>query len=157
MNATAESVANDLELAQRHGLAWTAYIKPTVLLAIWLLMAWIFQSFGTTFALSFGAVGVLRFVVAVWWRATASVYADEDGVWLVSGVFPWTRGVYGVRWREIGIAVFRQGLFSWLFSAFTIHIKNRFDANLGLMVDHVRHGDDLVAVVNAVLAEREPV
>lgn len=157
MGTSAETAVEcRLDLTARHEIAWTAYIKPTVFLGGWLLMAWIFKSFGTAFAVAFGAIGVLRYVVAIWWRATAWVEMDEDGVWLVSGVFPWTRGMNGIRWREIGIALYRLGLFSWVFGAFTIHVKNRFDANLGLLVHHVRRGDEFISLVNAVLADRHP-
>ncbi len=157
MNAIAESTSSSAVETPRFGLAWTAYIKPTVYLGIWLAMAWIFQNFGITFAVVFAGVGVLRYIVAVWWRITASVHVDPDGVWLVSGIFPWSRGVYGVRWREIGIAVFHQGFFSWIFDAYTIHVQNRFDVTRGLLMEHVHHGDEFVSHINAVLADRDRV
>ena len=84
------------------GKAWTAYIGP-VLLALIL--------FGAALPLAFhwsewAAAGVMVFtVLVVGYRVlllrSYQLYYDDVGVWLYRGILPWSKGLVGVKWRDM--------------------------------------------------------
>lgn len=53
-------------------------------------------------------------------------FMDDEGVWFYCGLFPWTRGIRGVRWENFDQAQFRPGMFSWLFCTYTVYLNDRY-------------------------------
>jgi hypothetical protein len=42
------------------------------------------------------------------------LYTEADGVWVHSGILPWAKGMYGVKWRDFEDTSYFQGLVSWV-------------------------------------------
>jgi len=130
--------------------SWVAYI-PVVLLAV--------AMFGVALPLAFmwneiaaGVVMLLSaaflFICILGLRAV-QVYYDEVGVWVVSGILPWTRGVSGVKWRDMDEATFEQGFWSWLTGSYTIRIGHRFTKSSEIVQTKIAKGKDAVGKINA--------
>ena len=154
------------------GLAWTAYIGPLVTLVAWLLVGTAaLRVAGSAWAHGLGAEGtpasqsprfwlialgvllVLAGLLLFAWRVAAirsvRLYTDEAGIWRRRGVFPWTRNVYGVRWRDLEIATFTGSLGSWLMRSYAIRVGHRYTRTSELAMEHVANGKSVVEAINA--------
>lgn len=127
---------------------WTAYIKPF----------FVFLSFGTVGGLMtsiFWLPGTLMllgalalFVYQVLLIHSVRLFTHPDGVWVYSGVFPWNRGVSGVRWRDLREATFSQSFFGWLFKAYPVTVTNRYQGNNEISLPHIKNGDQAAMHIN---------
>lgn len=81
------------------------------------------------------------------------LFTDENGVWLMSGVFPWEMGVTGVQWRDVGQACYTQGFMAWALRSYDVRISNRFTAGAELYLRNVHRGNLAVEHVNAIMAQ----
>ena len=69
--------------------------------------------------------------------AGRSIFLDIDGVWVHAGVLPWSRGVFGIRYRDLDDPVLMQNLASWLFRSHTIVLRHRFASQAPIALDHM--------------------
>lgn len=132
------------------GKAWTAYVG-TVLLALIL--------FGAVLPLSFkwnelAAAGVLALsALVVGYRIlvirSCRLYYDDVGVWLYSGILPWSRGLVGVKWRDMDEATFVQNFWSWLSRSYSIRINHRYTKSSEIFLTSMARGKQAVATLNA--------
>lgn len=132
------------------GKSWTAYLG-TLLLALLL--------FGALLPLSFrwnelAAAAVLAgSALIVGYRVllirSYQLYYDDVGVWLSSGILPWSKGVAGVKWRDMDEATFVQNFRSWLFKSYTIRIGHRFTKSSEIVLTSMARGKDAVLALNA--------
>lgn len=128
--------------------SWTAYAKLVLVYLVPALLAYLlhFFSWHLTMALS----GLLLVCLALQVMSVRSVrlLVDNDGVWVHSGIFPWSRGVNGVKWRDLQTATFNNTFFSWALGAYTIRIGHRYTKDSAITLKHVRHGDKAAALIN---------
>lgn len=130
--------------------AWTAYLN-VALLAILLF------GFGLRMAFHYSelAAGALMLVsvlvvgVRILSIRSVQLYYDDVGVWLYSGILPWTRGVQGVKWRDMDEASFVQSFWSWLFRSYSIRIGHRYTKANEILLTRMANGKDAVARLNA--------
>ena len=153
-------------------LAWTAYVGPLVALVAWSLVgvmtlrvatsAWAhgLNAADTAYTHSVAfwlvlagslllLVGVAQCAYQVAARRAVRLYTDEAGIWRRTGLFPWSRIVYGVRWRDLEIATFTGSLGSWMMRSYTIRVGHRFTRTSELAMDHVANGKSVVEAINA--------
>ncbi|AKF53471.1 hypothetical protein PsyrH_23835 [Pseudomonas syringae pv. syringae HS191] len=76
------------------------------------------------------------------------VYTDDVGVWLYRGILPWSKGVRGVKWRDIEDAIYYTGFFSWVFRAYTVRVGHRFTKTSEIIVPHLAQGHKAVEHIN---------
>lgn len=130
--------------------AWTAYV-PTILLGLLL--------FGAVLPLAFrwselAAAGVLVLsALALGCRVLAirsyQLYYDDMGVWLYHGILPWSKGISGVKWRDMDEATFQPSFWSWLLHSYTIRIGHRYTKASEIHLSQMANGKDAVATLNA--------
>ncbi|BDT56587.1 hypothetical protein MasN3_00810 [Massilia varians] len=93
--------------------SWTAYAGVLALAALLFLVAvpfafrWNELAAAAVMAGSSLVVGY-RFLLV----RSVQLYYDDIGVWVVSGILPWTRGVAGVKWRDMMEASYAGGFFA---------------------------------------------
>lgn len=128
--------------------AWTAYVKPFIVFALFGtvggLMAYLFWIPGTLMLL--GALALFAYQVLL--IASVKLFTHPDGVWVYSGVFPWNKGVSGVRWRDLREATFTQSFFGWLFKAHRVTVTNRYQGNDEISLPHIKRGDQAAMHIN---------
>nr|WP_304665695.1 hypothetical protein [Pseudomonas tremae] len=76
------------------------------------------------------------------------LYTDDIGVWIFRGILPWSKGVRGVKWRDIEDAMYYTGFFSWMFRSYTVRIGHRFTKTSEIFVYHLAQGHKAVEHIN---------
>jgi hypothetical protein len=146
-------------------LSWTAYPRVFLRLlfrlflfsAIFALVVWIFKfnksGVGANIALfATWGLGVAMTIYDVIYLKTMKLQIDREGVWLQQGVFPWSKGVSGSRWDQIGDASMRQNFASWLCKSYDISVSHQFTTGQEIALNHVKDGDVAVQSINRMLA-----
>ena len=82
---------------------------------------------------------------------TMTLYTDDSGVWLHSGIFPWQRGVAGVKWRDISEATFQMGFVSWMLRSYSVRVGNRFTQGAELFLPNIHRGNLAVEHINSIV------
>lgn len=96
-------------------------------------------------------VASVYLVIACWRRWAYSVRVDGRGVWVASGIMPWTKGINGANWRDIRIAQYRTGFVSWLLKAYDVTVEHRYTQSDELVMRNIKNGNRLVAQVNGMV------
>ncbi len=132
------------------GKSWTAYIGTAVLAAL-LFFGLLPAAFMWNQLAAAGVLVVSALLVGYRVLTTRSVqlYYDDVGVWLYSGILPWTKGVAGVKWRDMDEATFEQNFWSWLFKSYAIRIGHRFTKSSEIYLTSMARGKDAVIRLNA--------
>lgn len=132
------------------GKAWTAYtgifIVALILFAGALPMAFQFGELAAAAVLALSSLLVGYRVLLI---RSYQLYYDDVGVWLSSGILPWSKGVLGVKWRDMDEATFTPGFFSWLFKSYTIRIGHRFTKTSEIVLTSMARGKEAVLALNA--------
>lgn len=137
------------EIASLGGKSWTAYVwivlMGIVLLFVVTPMAWSASATSGAVVLTTSlAFLVYQFLLL----KSYHLYFDEAGVWVYSGVLPWSKGVVGVKWRDVDEAVYFRSMGSWLFKSYSIRIGHRFTKSNEILLSHWAHGHEAVMAIN---------
>jgi len=134
--------------------AWTAYVGVAIVVLVLLVLI---APIVWHLSVPFGAGLVL---VSVAWAAykfaelgAYRLYYNEMGVWLYSGILPWSKGVRGVKWRDLDDATYTRSMGSWLLKSYSIRIGHRFTRSNELVLTGIAHGDKAVMTINQKLQE----
>jgi hypothetical protein len=131
------------------GKAWTAYIGTVILAALLFFAAlplafhWNEMAAAGVFAVSILLVGYRVLSIR-----SVQLYYDDIGVWLYSGILPWTRGISGVKWRDMDEATFTQNFWSWALRSWDIRIGHRFTKASEIQLTSMAHGKEAVGILN---------
>ncbi|QYF95352.1 hypothetical protein KY495_09455 [Massilia sp. PAMC28688] len=132
--------------------SWTAYLKVLALavlvFCVALPLAFEHGDAGHITAAVVMVLGAL--LVAYKFLALRAVllYYDDVGVWVSSGVLPWQRGVFGVKWRDMDEATFEQGFWSWLTRSYNVRIGHRFTKGSEIRLTRISNGKNAMALLN---------
>lgn len=141
-------------------LSWVAYIQYFVIgILLYLFVV------SSTFAVISGLLGLalgkgaaqtvlygltLLYLAGFGWmlfRLTCCrAYVDETGVWYYSGLFPWSKGIRGVRWENFDQAQYQQSVFGWASHSYTIYLLDRYGRSV--TIKNLHNGRDWSALVN---------
>jgi hypothetical protein len=69
-------------------------------------------------------------------------------VWVFRGILPWSKGVSGVKWRDLEDAVFFPNFLSWLLRSYTIRVGHRFTKTSEIVLPNIARGHEAVAHIN---------
>ncbi len=130
--------------------SWVAYLGTMLLMVV---------LFGGALPLAFmvnplvaAAVLVLSAMIVVYrilLIRSVQLYYDDVGVWMVSGILPWQKGMAGVKWRDMDEATFEQGFWSWITRSYTIRIGHRFTKASEIRLTNIARGKDAVGTLSA--------
>ena len=134
--------------------AWTAYVGLVLITVILLVLVvpliWHYSPVAAGgFALAIAAVAAYKVAALRMFR----LYYNDMGVWLYSGIMPWSKGVRGVKWRDLDDATYTRSMGSWLLKSYSIRIGHRFTRSNELVLKGIAHGDKAVTAINQKLAE----
>ncbi len=133
--------------------SWTAYIRVFFLglVALLLLAAFWGANWKGGLLLTVPVVAFLAYQVME--LRSHTLYVDDIGVWHSRGILPWSKGISGVKWRDLDEAVFVQGIGSWLLKSYTVRIGHRFTKANEIIMTHMAGGHEAVMAVNAMHQE----
>src|SRR5690606_24537447 len=133
--------------SQSYKLSWLAYIRPAI---VFLVLLFISVPFGigslVSILIMLAALGLL--VYQILFIRGVELYTNDDGVWLYCGVFPWQKGISGVKWRDVDEAVFYTGFVSWACNSYAVRVGHRFTKSGEIHLFHVRDGRAAVEHIN---------
>lgn len=138
---------------QRYRKSWTAYVAPTLVLLVFVGIGIGLAHFSDWLGGAFIVFWTALFLWGVFENRAVVLYTDEHGVWVRSGLLPWSKGTTGVKWRDIEDAVYCTGFRSWLFKSYTVRIGHRFTKSSEIVLTHIAHGNDAVAYINGYLQQ----
>ncbi|MNK12286.1 hypothetical protein D3C87_303450 [compost metagenome] len=136
-------------------LSWTAYVRPAVVvLCFWMLALSIHETnrwAGMGIFLFFLLVLVGSFIA----KRAVRLYLNDHGIWISSGILPWTKGITGVQWRDVDGAGYFQGFLAWTCNSYCVRVGHRFTKSSEIVLRSVANGRKFVEEVNRRLLERQ--
>ncbi|KFI05377.1 hypothetical protein [Massilia sp. BSC265] len=131
--------------------SWTAYAGVAALAAL-LFFVVLRLAFRYDDLVAAAVLAGSSLIVAYRFLAVRSVqlYYDDVGVWVVSGVLPWQRGVRGVKWRDMDDANYAGGFLAWVTRSYTVRIGHRFTRESEIVLHHMANGRRAVETINAI-------
>lgn len=142
-------------------LSWLAYVSAVFSIMLFMAISvgisiWTLYNAQSDAAFRLGMtisvfVLVLSLSVCIYnvlFLRSVRVYTDNVGVWLYRGILPWSKGVRGVKWRDIEDAMYYTGFLSWMFRSHTVRIGHRFTKTSEIYVHHLAHGQNAVEHIN---------
>ena len=131
--------------------SWIAYLAPTFFCAVALyVLGSLVMPLNRPVAISLWLLCVTVYFYILLSIRSYMLFINDNGVWIFSGVFPWTKGVSGVKWRDLDAAVYYQNFLSWLFGAYTIRISHRFTRSAEIRLTVMHHGQLAVQQINTI-------
>ncbi|AKT33661.1 hypothetical protein RYA05_34725 [Pseudomonas syringae pv. actinidiae] len=103
---------------------------------------------GITFSVFVLVVSLAIGIYRILFLKSVRLYTDDIGVWIFRGILPWSKGVRGVKWRDIEDAMYYTGFFSWMFRSYTVRIGHRFTKTSEIFVYHLAQGHTAVEHIN---------
>lgn len=85
---------------------------------------------------------------------SVTLFYDEKGVWLYSGIFYWEQGYSGVKWEDIDGVFFERSFFSWLSRSYKLVIQHKYTKAQELEIREVANGHRVVEKLNDLIHER---
>lgn len=149
MSEGAEGFEGNSELEEDikyYKLSWVDYILPVIFIIIGLII--LIGCFSSKWGLIISGVLIFIGVMGILNRMVIRLYMNDRGVWIYSGLFPWDRGINGVRWEDLDSALYKTGFGAWVLKAYTIVISHRFTKDSEIIITNVHKGDQFISEVN---------
>lgn len=135
---------------ENYRMAWTAYIRPIVVFSILFIIGLAFRGNDySAIGFTFFAFSLGLLTIQILWIRSVNLYTDDEGVWVYSGIFPWSRGVSGVKWRDLEDAVYFTGFWSWILKSYTVRVGHRFTKSSEIVLPHIARGNLAVEHINS--------
>jgi hypothetical protein len=139
-------------VSQTYKLSWVAYLRPIVIFGAFLFLSAIFYGNDflkvSLFITSFALINLIISVISI---HKCVICINNDGVWLYSGIFPWSKGANGVQWQNIDDAHYFPNFVSWVTKSYRIGVSHRFTKDNEFSIKHVKHGNNAVLEINSLL------
>lgn len=128
--------------------SWTAYVRPIVISTGMLLAGLALIGVNEWLAAPVIALAVGLFAFKFLTIRSLVLYTDHYGVWVYRGILPWSKGVSGVKWRDLEDAVYFPNFLGWLLKSYTVRVGHRFTKTSEIVLTHIACGHLAVAHIN---------
>lgn len=155
---TGGSIDLQAEIQQSWRVSWVAYV-PYALIIVGLISTVVaFKGLvSLMIALPVCTVVLLFVAYKLYYLSCILLYINEKGVWVYRGVFPWDRGVYGVKWLDFEDCVFHNGLIQWMTNGYPVTLRPRFSSNPQVVLPPIHQGRKAVETINTVAMTNEKI
>lgn len=154
-----EEKFNEESGAKIYHMSFMAYVRPVLIFIFFLIVGFVFsQEKNISFSLvGYGLIffGLLNFFCSFKFIKTLKLFYNDDGVYLIRGIFPWTKGVVGTLWRDISDAEYFTGFVSWSTKSYRVRIGHRFTKTSELIIPHVKNGNKAVIEINEIIKKKQ--
>ncbi|KVL25440.1 hypothetical protein WS97_00540 [Burkholderia territorii] len=145
--ATSHQSVGYVVLARR---SWVGYVGRLIItIAILFIVPPLLWSSSPLAAAGMALLTIVGMAYAVAVERSYVLFMDDAGIWLRRGILPWSKGVSGVKWRDLDSAVYITGLVSWLTRSYTVRLEHRFTKANEILISHMAAGDQAVKVINS--------
>ncbi len=146
--------------------SWVAYVASAV---FWLFCFAIFSAIG--FAVVYfmdvadrkavmikvmvvlGVIIFLRFILSILSIKSYRLFCTDEGVVLTYGIFPWTKTVNSIRWRDLDAATYYLSAISWISKSYSVTLRHRYTQEIAVAMVDVANGDKAVTMINELHTE----
>ena len=147
-----------MEIIELGKKSWLAYVKslifsifPVVMIGLILEIldgfGWLpFSSDIIDNVVLIGFIGL--FLYSLWDISSYRLYYDEEGIWMSSGVLPWTKGVRGVKWRDLDSASYKINAIAWFTNSYDVILNHRYTKENEIYLSDMWKGNKMVAIIN---------
>ena len=130
--------------------SWLSYAATALIAALLFFVALPFAfRWGDEVAGAVLALSALLVVFRLASTRSVVLYYDDAGVWVYAGVLPWSRGVVGVKWRDMDEAAYEKSFWSWVTRAWTVSVSHRYTRANVILLTHIAGGKAAAARINA--------
>ena len=143
-----ESPNQPINIHASYKMSWTAYVKPVFIFLFLLIISSSFSSYSLKFSAFIFIISLCLFVFQILTIRSVNLYTDDDGVWVYSGILPWSKGISGVKWRDLDDAGYFTNFTSWLFKSYTVRVGHRFTKESEIVLPHIAMGHEAVVEIN---------
>lgn len=144
------------ETHAQYRMSWIAYLGPVVgfllMVAVGVALL-VYDRIAAIGVLSWIGVAIIAialilFIYRVLMIHSVVLYTDDHGVWVYSGILPWSKGVAGVKWRDLEDAIYVTNFFSWLLKSYRVRVGHRFTKTSEIVLNHIARGNQAVEHIN---------
>lgn len=134
--------------------SWVAYVgRLIVAFGILLIVPAMLWSRAPLAAVGVALAVIAGMVYSVALERSYVRFMDDAGIWLRRGILPWSKGLSGVKWRDLDSAIYFTGFVSWLTRSYTVRLEHRFTKANEILISHMAAGNRAVESINAVHVE----
>ncbi len=133
--------------------SWLAYLRLVIPAAIICLLSIPVVSVVTTSSIASSffpsvVITVVYIILSILSIRSYKLFYDDDGIWVYSGIFPWSKGISGIKWRDLDEAVYRTGFISWAAHSYNIRLSHRYTKSSEILLNDIEKGDKAVMRIN---------
>ena len=156
MEAENNETIEDNQNITKYGLSWIVYVRDAISAIIFVaiilaIVYYFFEKYLFYAGIVVAVFIILRFTLGFLSLRAIYLFTNERGVWVHSGIFPWTKGYNGVFWNDCGGASYRQSFFSYILRAYDVNISHKYTESQQIKAYNVHKGHQFVAEVNEYL------
>ena len=135
--------------------AWTAYVSLTLWALLLLALAlFVMESLQLPVTLLISTPALLWLTYKWLLLRSVRLYYDDIGVWVYQGILPWSKGMRGVKWRDMDESTFVTGFWSWMLRSYTLRISHRFTKESEILLTHMYKGKEVSQQINQLLMDK---
>ena len=135
--------------------AWTAYVSLTLwALLLLALTLFVMESLQLPVTLLISTPALLWLTYKWLLLRSVRLYYDDIGVWVYQGILPWSKGMRGVKWRDMDESTFVTGFWSWMLRSYTLRISHRFTKESEILLTHMYKGKEVSQQINQLLMDK---
>ena len=135
--------------------AWTAYVSLTLWALLLLAIAlFVMESLQLPVTLLISTPALLWLTYKWLLLRSVRLYYDDIGVWVYQGILPWSKGMRGVKWRDMDESTFVTGFWSWMLRSYTLRISHRFTKESEILLTHMYKGKEVSQQINQLLMDK---
>ena len=137
------------------GKSWTGYAKATLVALLLGCVATVFVDSKYRFVgVGLTGVALVYLLHRILLLRSYRFYMDEIGVWVWSGYLPWSKGVMGLKWRDVDVAVYYPNFLSWLCCSYSLRVQHRYRRASAIYLTGMHNGNAATCQINAVHQEK---
>lgn len=148
-DASMETAAIEGAAFNQYRLSWLAYLRPLAMFGVMLVVAFFLGAIHVAVIYAGIALALVVLVYKIMLLRSVVLFVNDEGVWVYSGVLPWSKGVGGVRWRDVEDARYSPGFAGWVLKSYTVRVGHRFTRGSEIVLPSVKRGDKAVEQINA--------
>lgn len=150
-DASMETAAMESVAFNQYRLSWLAYFRPLFWTLVFLAAVYLFSQSSMHWGFLIAAVVLILGHLVYKFLVLRSVvlFVNDEGVWVYSGILPWSKGIGGVRWRDVDDARYSPGFLGWALKSYTVRIGHRFTRGSEIVLPSVKRGHKAVEQINA--------
>lgn len=143
-----ETAAIEGGVRSQYRLSWLAYLRPLFFFGVMLFLSFLLGGIHVAFIYAGAVLAVSTLAYKIMVLRSVILFVNDEGVWVYSGVLPWSKGIGGVRWRDVEDARYTPSFLGWALKSYTVKVGHRFTRGNEIILSSVKQGNKAVEQIN---------